>query len=463
MLLLPWSATWFFEGGPLAVLRGDMWSVFAEGFDGHGVTSVVLGQTPEGPVFFGLALMLLGVVAVLVAEGQRRRLAMGLWLIIAVTGLIVSFFSAGWLRSFVASPIEAGVLPSVCFAGLAGLAIGAFRLDLPRRGLGTSHWLTLGALAIAGFLFVGGVGPEVLAGGWTPGKGSTRAEAAVVAQVGSIFTAEAQEVGPFRALWVGEGWTSPVPTVARPSGSYFVTGSRGQIVTDIFEHRDSEADEQLDKVIRSVEAGATDRGGTLLGAFNIHLVVLERTEATAPWLAQRDLALVRAEDDYLLLQNDGPLPRGGLYNGLPSYIKAIAELDPSLTTDTREVLIARLRQVRVSEFVEEVSSPGTVFIAESSDDGWRAVVDGVELERTDGGWGNAFTLDSSDSGNLDVVYPRSTLSLLWSIAVTIAWIVAIGAAFSRRKKVAPAPRVPRRQPLSSAQPPRRSLRRGEDE
>lgn len=458
-LLLPWSAGWFGHSGPLGMLRGEGWRPFAASFDTHGALSVVLGQTPEGPVFAGLAVSLLGLVAVLAGEGQRRRFALVLWLVIAAIGMFCSMFGAGIIRPFVASPIEAGVVPSAAFAALAGLAVGAFRLDLPRRGFGPVHWITLGSLAAAAFLFAAGLGPALLGGDWAPGKGSDRENGAVVEQIASLFEAESQEFGQFRALWVGEAWTPPIPSAARPSTDHLVTGHRGQVIGDLFEAHSEDAEDQLGRVIASVEAGTTDRAGTLLGAFNIHFVVLERSEVARSWLAQRDLALVRVEDDYLLLKNDSPLKRAALYSGLPSYVDAIDEEDPIAFTRNREVEITALTQRGASEYAaDSIVSPGTVFLAESKDEGWQAEIDGETLKAIDGGWGNAFEVPEGRRGDMVVAYPRPLSSYIWLFGVFLAWIVVVGSSFSRRKQPEPIRKEPRRAPARKPVPNERNER-----
>lgn len=433
-MLLPWSATWFSEGGPLAILRDDANTAFAGSFRGHDTISMLLGQTPRGPVFAGLAAALLGVVAVVAAEGQRRRFALALWLLIATMGFFSTAFATGLIGPFVASPLEMGVLSSAGFAALSGLAVGAFKLDLPRRGFGLVHWFTLAALSTAVAMFVLGLGPEILRGGWAPGRDGGRADPEVIEQVGSLFDAEAQEIGQFRALWVGQEWTPPFPSTARPAAPYMVTSSRGQVITDLFERRSGRAEDQLDRVLTSVQEGRTDRAGVLLGAFNVRLVILPNDERLAePWLGQRDLGLVRTEDEYLMLRSEAPLERAALYSGLPTYVRAVDEVDPSLITDTREVQIGELEQGSASRYRADVSSPGTVFIAEAYDPGWTARVGDREIERIPGGWGNAFEVPEGERGELVVAFPRVPADYLWLLGIALLWIVVIGSSFSRHR------------------------------
>ena len=435
-LLLPWSAGWLSEGGPLDLLRSDdTWEHYAEGFSGHGFLSVLLGQTPDAPALFGLALPILGVIAVVVGEGQRRRMALALWTIVLAIGWLTAAMASGALRPMVASPTEAGVLSAVAFAGLAGLAAGAFRLDLPRRGLGLVHALTLGGLALAGVLLAAGLGPAFLRGAWDPGRRTTRGESEAMAQVATLLGNEALTAGQFRALWVGEGWGSTAGSAARPIGRHMVTGPRGEVLSDLFEDRAGPSDDELRAVIASVEEGSTDRGGALLGAFNIRYVVLEKGPGAHRWLSQGDLAVARSgeEEDYVLLANQTALTRAGVYADVPSVVQAIEEDEEALLTEAIAVPRENAQQVTASRFEANLQQgDGVLFLAESHDDRWRASVDGEALERVEAGWGNGFALGPQDTGVLRVTYPRTAGQTIFMIVLALAWIVTVGAAFSRK-------------------------------
>lgn len=437
MLLLPWSATWLAEGGAIDLLRDDAtWASYSAAFAGHSFLSVILGQTPEAPPLFGLALPILGVVAVLVGEGQRRRLALALWSIVIAIGWLVSAISTGALRPVVASPTEVGVLAAVAFAALAGLAAGAFRLDLPRRGLGLHHALTLGGLAVAVVLMAAGLGPAFLHGAWDPGRASGHADSQVTEQIAGLLGNEALTAGQFRALWVGDRWGPPVPSVARPVGRHIITGPRGEVLTDLFESRLGPSEDELQSVISAVEQGRTDRGGNLLGAFNIGYVVLQRGPGAHRWLSQADLAVARnnPEEQYLLLANQEALARAGIYEEVPSIVRAIDQRDPSNIAAALPPPRENAEQVNSSRFRAELEQgSGVVFLAESYDERWEARLAGEELERTDAGWGNAFELPSN-GGQLLLTFPRSTAQIIWMLVLALAWIVVVGAAFSRSQR-----------------------------
>jgi hypothetical protein len=259
-----------------------------------------------------------------------------------------------------------------------------------------------------------------------------------------LLEAEAVQIGQFRALWVGEGWTPPTSSVARPVTDRFVTGPRGQLMTDLFERRVRGVGEKLDRAIASIEEGTTDRGGGLLGAFNIHYVILEPGDENVHWLAQRDLALVRSEDDYLLLENDSQLPRSGAYDDLPAHVRAIEEVDPRITTEQLLEPSAIGEQHAAWRYnLKDVEGPGVAFLAEAADQGWTAHADGSEVERVDGGWGNAFRIPEGSADTVTLSHPRTTGDVAFFVFLVVAWLVLFGAAFPRERKSRVATRAER--------------------
>jgi GT2 family glycosyltransferase len=450
VLLLPWSLTWFSAGGIFEHLGSDAtYRQFAHEFSGHGIASVLLGQTPRGMPLFGLALPLFGLIAVVVGEGARRRLALALWVVVVATGWISSTIAAGVLRPIVASPAEAGVMSAVAFAGLTGLAVGAFRLDLPRRGLGWVHALTLGTMGLAAALVAAGVAPALFNGDWDPGvdqAGNRRA----IDQIESLLSSEAEVGGAFRALWVGDAWTLDSPSALKTGGRHLLTGPRGQELTDLYASSSGTGNEALSEVIQSIEAGDTDLGGAFLATFNIQYIVIEPAAGASRWLGQRDLALIRTEPQYYVLQNQVSIPRAGAYAELPPIIGAIATGDAELIAPAADEEaaeeeepepIAARRSGLNSYVARNVTGPGSVWLSETNDPEWKAHIGDTELRRSDGGWGNAWAIPSGASGDLAIEVPRSGRRLLLNFAILLAWAVAIGAAFSRRRLRSPATEV----------------------
>lgn len=434
-MLLPWSSTWFTAGGVFERMTdAAVWRVHASGFAGHGVVSTLLGQTPDFLPLVGLAFPLLGIIAVAVGSGQRRRIGLALWTVVVADAWLVGAMSSGALRPFVASPVEAAVPAWLAFAGLAGIAVAAFRQDLPRRGIGLVHALTLGASAFSLFLVVAGLGPAFLRGEWAPGAGTGRIPADAITQVSGVLDIESEIQSQFRALWIGEGWTPPNASVARPADDYMVTGPRGQQLGDLFERKNGAAEAELARVVASIREGQTDRGGSLLGAFNIRFVVLERGPGAHRWLSQRDLALIRTENEYLILENQDRLERAAVYENVPRHLRALATSDS--TAGFGEVESGRYpaEQRTAAWFVAETArAPGVVVLAETSHPDWRATLDGEPLERIDAGWANGFSLPEAGSGRLVIKFPRSVAQTIWLLVIALLWIVVIGQAFSRTK------------------------------
>jgi GT2 family glycosyltransferase len=435
-LLLPWSLSWLGAGGALSVLKGGArYSDFASQFNGHGMISVILGQTPESPVLAGLALPILGVVAVATGAGQRRRMSIALWAVIVGLGFVVTATGSGILPPVVASPTEMGVLISLAFSGLAGLAVAAFRLDLPRRGFGIVQGVTVAGLAAALFLVGAGLIPTLVRGDWAPGR--TRGggpDASEIDQVTALLRADSATKGEFRALWIGRDWSGGTATSARPVTRSLLTDSRGLELNDLFAATSGEGTRRLTEIIDLIQVGETDRAGNLLGSFNIRFVIVDLDSGTRPWEAQRDLALIRRESGYFVFQDDSSLDRAAVYEELPPYIAAIEEEDPSLASDeppARHAILARESPSRY--MAARGSTPGVAFLAETKAKGWTATSGGDALERIPSGWGNAFEVPAADERPLEIEFPRSLFDYAALVALPLLWLFMIGAAFPSRR------------------------------
>jgi GT2 family glycosyltransferase len=425
VLLLPWSATWLEPGGLLRVLLQEEPAAYARRFSGHGAVGVLLGRTPEGPGWFGLALPLLAAVALLAGAGQRRRLALALAGVVVAGAWFVSAVASGLIGPLVATPTAAGVLPAAGWAGLAGLAVGAFRLDLPRRRLGLMQAAGVAGLCIAAALLVVGLAPALWRGEWQPGRGTAAAGADVIAQIDSLLRAEAPEGRAFRVLWVGDEWSAG----AAPVRDHLLTTSGARVLSDLFATPVGPGAAALGGVIASVEQGTTDAAGHALGAFNVRFVVVARAPGAHRWLGQRDLALVRSADDFTLLENGSPQARAAAYTALPRYVDVLATGDSSLGAGApAEAIVTATRRSASTYTASQARGPGVVWLAESRNEGWRAFSDDEPLSRTEGGWGNAFALPGDATGRLSISYRRGAADVAWLLAFGLVWIVVLGAA-----------------------------------
>jgi hypothetical protein len=437
-LLLPWSLTWFHPGGALDVLmnarsRGG----FIAAYQGNGFLTTILGRTPYLPAFAGLGLPVAGLVALFVARGQRFRLAIALWAVVVAVAFLVQATAAGQLVPLVASPIEAGVLASLAFSGLAGIAASAIRLDLKSISLGLRQPLGVGAAVLAGVLAVTGLVPAMVGAGYSLKPAETQ-RAARMSGAGSLVADQGGKGTETRVLWVGRSWTGGFPTGSRPARDYVITGNNGQAVTDLFETTSGPGETQLRSTVGAIESGRVDLGGNLLGAFNIGWVVVGRGSGASHWLGQRDLTVVRSDPAYDVLENSAHLARAGAYRRLPPQLAAVAgrgvhsvvarqtpALSRGLETSKRTYSIAAAPRARVA------------FLAESRDPGWIASSSGRRLRPLRDTWGNAFAVPVGTSGDYAITYRRSFSQVAWLVLVGIGWLVAIGVSFARRREHAP--------------------------
>lgn len=218
-----------------------------------------------------------------------------------------------------------------------------------------------------------------------------------------------------------------------------ITGARGELMTDLFQSPGGSAESDVRAVIAAVEQGRTDRGGSLLGAFNVGHVVLERAPGAHRWLSQADLAVRRdnPEERYILLENREVLPRAGVYEELPTIISVVAERDPAVNRGIVSPPRENAERVGPERYVADLErGEGVVFLAEAYDPRWRGDLDGLPLERVKAGWGNGFALPpgGEGEGRLSISYPRSVEQSMALAALALAWIVIVGAAFSRNHR-----------------------------
>ena len=426
LLLLPWSGTWFTPGGPLDLVaaQADAGGLVRS----VGMVDVLLGQVPRVSGLAGFAPFVPASLALVVASGQRRRVALGLWMLVAASGLVLELAAHSLIPPFVSSSADVGVLPSLCLALLSGVAVGACMLDLPRRRLGLWQPLALGALGLSLLLFCAGLLPALWRGRWDPGGGSGGSRE-VVARVEAVLRAEAASEGRFRALWVGGSWFAPRPPGAAGPG-HVLSGPEGPLIDEIYADESSAGATALQRSIAAIEQGATDRGGRLLGAFNIRFVVMGSGAPDRAWLRQRDFGVVRSESEYSLLENHADLPRGGIYAALP----AGARLQPErLATAARAELEAALEPRGPARLeLQSARGPAVAWLAENRSPGWRARWGERDLEAVGDAWGNAFRLPAGFEDEFVVSHSRTVGDYLWFVGVGVAWLAVLGAATARR-------------------------------
>jgi len=143
---------------------------------------------------------------------------------------------------------------------------------------------------------------------------------------------------------------------------------------------------------------------------------------------------VRAAGDYILMENEGRVARAGLYQDFPISVRAVEEADPAVTAAEAELELESLEPNGPNSYYDEdASGPGLVFLAEANHPGWEAKLGGQPLPRVHEGWGNAFELPSDRRGPLAVTFDAPPTHVAWHVWVAVAWIVVVGASFSRRR------------------------------
>jgi hypothetical protein len=393
--------------------------------------SILAGQTPHLPPVAGVAFVLLGLLALFVTRAQRRRLALALWAVLIAVGWLVTAIAAGALPPLVASPIEAGVLASLAWAGLAGLAVAGIRLDLGHTRFGYRQPLAVGAGALAGALLLVGLAPSLWHAAWAPTASAGRSPETTSA-AGSVLPGAGSSARG-RILWVGRGWQPRVPTGSQPARDYFITDGRGRSITDLFPASSGAGEGELASSVAAIQEGQVDEGGLLLGSFDISWVALDGSAGSQRWLDQRDLTLVREGPDFALLQNADAIRHAGVYDSLPSAHGGFVgpSSSPPSAPPKAEAIAEELSTH--SYRAAGVQGPATAFLAEQRAAGWTATLSGQDLARVGPTWGNAFRVPAGDRGDLAIAYHRPLALILWLVAVGLGWLVAAGTAFASSK------------------------------
>jgi hypothetical protein len=79
-----------------------------------------------------------------------------------------------------------------------------------------------------------------------------------------------------------------------------------------------------------------------------------------------------------------------------------------------------------------ISGPGTLFLAETTDEGWAGSVGERSLERRRTAWGNAFLVPEGGAARLELSFERPPGYLLWLVGLGFLWLATFGAATVRR-------------------------------
>ena len=162
------------------------------------------------------------------------------------------------------------------------------------------------------------------------------------------------------------------------------------------------------------------------------MVVQPDDENLGKWLAQRDLGVIRRDEDYLLMRNNAALPRYATFETEPRVLAALDDRDLALAAGGAPEPTRLGEQVSGNDFrAENVAGPSIAFLAETRHEDWKAEAGDEDLTRTEGGWANAFAVDDTDNEAVTAAHPRSTGDLIWRVLMLLVWIALIGLAFPR--------------------------------
>ncbi|MGH9195344.1 MAG: hypothetical protein ACRD1T_06360, partial [Acidimicrobiia bacterium] len=373
--------------------------------------------------------------ATLLASPSRRResrLLISSWL---AAGLVAGAVAKGWIPSPVASP---AIWTSLSFMGLAaifGHFIAGIREELPRHALGWRHGLA-GVLSLAmaaGFAL-----------SWVPTlTGWKRPPSSLAAPVGelgksisSFFVSNAEALGEFRILWLGDRWSDPIRSgLRRMDGpSYFVTSESGLTMLDSQEPPPSDGERMLDSVVEAMAARQLHTAGHVLAPASVRYIVVDTNdeEMMSALARQRDIALEHQQTGIAVFRNLEWLPRAAL---APT---GIAEVASSKTSAERDLMLAewvggrRIASDSQSAFTDELprTHHPSILIGDNFNAGWRASVGDTTLEHSEAfGWANHFALPEGVSGEVSVNYSRRWVRIFW--LVIQAWVIVMTIAMAR--------------------------------
>ncbi|MEL0075837.1 MAG: hypothetical protein VW708_06850, partial [Ilumatobacter sp.] len=324
---------------------------------------------------------------------------------------------------------EPGVLvapAAIAVAALCGVCVSAIEHDLRREGLGWRQVfvpVVVGAAVIAALPGIGGIAD----GRWGLGRGGYE---------NVLPLADPALDGSYRVLWVGHPDHLPAqgsPFVADMAWVATIDG-----LPDITERTipaDRGAHEQVELVLDAILDGDTSRAGRLLGGLGVRYVVAVERLAPAPFSDLDDArplpaALVETLDTQLDLRRlAGVNSALRIYENTewtPVRAAAVSTFDEGRTSllDLQVAPITGTIGMLVGDgnrFAGTIPDEVELFVAQTTDGGWRLEVAGVEAaQRRSLDWATTF-VPSAGGGEAVLAYttPR------WKQLVVIVQLLAL--------------------------------------
>jgi hypothetical protein len=248
--------------------------------------------------------------------------------------------------------------------------------------------------------------------------------------------------GDFRVLWLGESEVLPVAPRTSHGTAYAFTRDGAGDVRNAFVAPPGDGEPVVDDAIGLLSNRQTARFGHLVAPMGVRYVALVRRPAPDGGLTrefdpqiraslgeQLDLAVVQAEPDMLLYENQAWAP-----------VRATVPASTSLRAPGGDATAAALRAelqdaapVSGPLSSSKVTKPGTLLFGDAYDNRWKASEGGSSLRHERAfGWSNAYR--GATRGTVDLHFDGGSLRPLLLLLELALWVLAIVAWFRWRRR-----------------------------
>lgn len=438
LVLIPWILEGLRPSGPIlgplfSGLRGHFYPLW------RGVSFQDMFLLNLDNVFGGLVTATIVGGALLLTTPSRRAEARLLSVCAVGFALIGGFAGKGFVPTPVASPAIWMSFLLVIMALLASHLVSGLQEELPRHAFGWRHKFAIpvSSLTLAVGFAIGWVPPLL---SWDRPAASFAGGTAELSSSVSVFLeTTAKQVGDFRVLWLGDRWGDPVRAGlgAAKGADFFVTGSEGLTLLDAFPHPPAQGERRLEQAVEAMMDLRLHLAGHLLGPANVRFIVVDPDDSrTMDALArQRDIALEQQQAGVAIFRNLQWLPRASFAPA--GLVEGTAEAD-----DAEALMLSRWTGGRPiparspSKFTIEVprTAHTQVLLGDNYNRGWRATVDGEQLEQSEAfRWANRFELSPTASGNLEVYFAQHWVRFAWLVLEVLCLAAVVALARSVRE------------------------------
>ncbi len=423
------------------LLAGEWWAPFSDGRSGaasqESASDILRFAVGNGdPSLLVWAFGFLAALPLLLARSWRFDLAVRFWFVALASWGLTLVAAQGLLPFGIPSPIVLLAPAAVAVAALCGTAVLAFERDvLARSGRGRRALLVV-SLVVSVVAVLPGLA-RIEDGRWGLGRGGYD---------DTLPFADPDVVGSYRVLWIGEPSFLPAEGTALAGEMAWVSTLDGlPDVTERSVPADRGASNEIADAINMVLAGDGSRLGRVLGGLGIRYVVGVERLAPAPFSDPDDAVplpapLLQSLDSQLDLrylsgvnssvhvyENVEWVPvRAGVDQQFDSGRASVADLA------TQPILAAAPVMVSDGDIAESPVTAGAgVFVAQTSDPGWRLTVDSVTADSREAfGWARVYDTGAGGTAVLQYTTP------IWRHLVAMIQVVLLvicASSFLRRR------------------------------